>query len=57
MTQEEKITKSEQSMKLVKKSIQSLEDGMKDKDDHIQLLELTVARLMWIIKEPIDESI
>ena len=54
MKQVEKIKKAEQSYKLVKKSIQSLEDGVKDKDKHIQLLELTIGRLMWIIQQPID---
>lgn len=56
MTDKERGDKAEQSMKLVKKSIQSLTDGMKDKDDHIQLLELTVGRLMWLCKEPTDSQ-
>lgn len=45
MTQSEKSAKADQSLKLVKKSIQSLKDGMKDKDDHIRVLELTIGRL------------
>lgn len=52
MTQQEKIRRAEESYKLVKISIQKQEAGMKDKDDHIQLLELTIGRLMWLVKEP-----
>ncbi len=51
MTDQQRADKSEQSMKLVKKSIQSLEDSMKDKDDHIRLLELSVARLHWLCQQ------
>jgi len=54
MTQQEKENKAELSAALVRVSIQRLTAGEKDKDDHIQVLEATVARLVWLCKQPIE---
>lgn len=57
MTQTEKNAKADQSLKLVKKSAQSLEDGMKDKDDYIRVLELTIGRLVWLCEQPVEQEV
>lgn len=54
MTQEQKIRKAEQSMESVKRSLKNLANpnGSHDKNEHIKVLELAVARLVWLIKQP-----
>lgn len=56
MTDEVRKKAVETSYEIVKASIARLERGEKDKDDHIQVLELTIGRLVWLCKQPTDTN-